>query len=336
MDPDQQFQAKLGRVNKHSWLPCVLLACAGAAGSGCGRAPVARTPAQKVVISSGPLALPALTADEAASESELRRHLTHLTQKIGERNPRKPWELAETADYLAGELENMGLAVARAGYETNGVMALNISVTLPGGARGQEAVVVGAHYDSAEGSVGIDSAGSVAVLLELARVMRGAQLQRTTHFLFMALGESAVARGDSRGSVQGARQFAERGAQLVAMIALERLGSIGVRERHGDIPLTLGVGPGAQNLESLFREGLEGDPFHVATAPWDPSDRVNAVAFAERGVPSLVLAGGAEATAGDSTHLARLVGRLRYAVAEVAGESLTNDGILTPGMAGLR
>ena len=320
-------------------LSLFLATCACLGASGCSKAARGpHSPRRPPAALSAPVALDPLTADEAASEVHVRRHVARLTRDIGERNPSKPWELAETADYIAAELEDMGLPVARSGYETQGLMALNVSVTLPGGTRGHETVVVGAHYDSEEGSVGTDVAGSVAVLLELARALRGAPLSRTTQLLFLALGESAGARGDARSSVQASREMAEGGKQVAAMISLERLGAMSITAERGKIPLTLAAGPGAGTLVALFREGLEGEPFEISAAPFPAAvDESDVEAFSSRGIPSLVLTSSPHPkSAVNSSHLARLVGRLRFAIAEVSGETRSNDGILTPGMAEVR
>ncbi len=150
---------------------------------------------------------PALTADEEIVSDGLRRHIEMLSGKIGERNPPRLWELAEAADYLANELERLGFPVVRQGYETAGIAAQNLAITVHGGARGDETLVIGAHYDSPPGSRGLNAgATGVAALLELARLMRDAQLHRSLRIVFFALGESPYGEGEAR----GARHYAEK------------------------------------------------------------------------------------------------------------------------------
>src|SRR6266403_3585506 len=55
-------------------------------------------------------------------------------------------------------------------YKVGAVECANLEVTIPGKAKSNEIVVVGAHYDSVEGAPGAnDNASGVAALLEISR-----------------------------------------------------------------------------------------------------------------------------------------------------------------------
>lgn len=186
-------------------------------------------PAATASVSSAPAsaasALPPLADRERALAEALKRDVVALAVKIGERNVTKKWELASAADFLSESIEDAGLAVGREGYEVDGVAALTIDTTLRGGERGDEVIVVGAHYDSAAGSPGAnDNATGVAALLALARELRGVPFSRTLRLAWFPNEEPPYFHTEQMGSLVYARHLAGRGERVVAMISLESLG----------------------------------------------------------------------------------------------------------------
>jgi len=96
---------------------------------------------------------------------------------------------------------------------------------VPGGARAEEIVVVGAHYDSARGTPGANDNGSgVAAMLELARIFREAKLARTVRFVAFVNEEPPFSNTDEMGSRQYARRTKARGEKVVGMLSLETIG----------------------------------------------------------------------------------------------------------------
>src|SRR5690606_27149653 len=157
--------------------------------------------------------------DELFLKDRLRAHVVRLAQGIGERNLEHPWELAEAADYVAAEFEALGFAVERSGYELEGTVVQNLAVTIPGGARGDEMVVVGAHYDSALVSRGENAnATGVAAVLELARLFRDAKNERTLRLVAFALSAPPHAGGQDMGSLRYAQELEAKEVQVVGMI----------------------------------------------------------------------------------------------------------------------
>ncbi len=324
--------------------------------------------------SSGPSELvqeaPELTSDEKTLKKALERHLGHLSEKIGERNPKQLWELAETADYIAAELEGMGYPLERQGYETEEVAAQNIAVTVPGGMRGDEVLLVGAHYDSPAGSRGVNAGASgTAALLELARIMRGAQLTRSLRFVFFAMGESPHGDDEARGARHFARKLKEESqrtstqeaalsglnvSQRVTMglIQLDRLGSfrgasatsLRSPQSRGSVVVRLTVSPGAELLRSSIADALTGDHVRVQEALFAPFVASQAdsdvAAFFEQGIKGISVSGdGASAESVkdlDTTETARIVMRLRRGIGQIVGEKMINDAMLTPSGVGMR
>src|SRR5918998_1224135 len=107
---------------------------------------------------SGPL--PPLTPGQEALSQRLRRHVLRLAGEIGERNVAKPAAAVRAAAYLEAELEAMGYTVAAQEYQAHGQRWRNLEATLRGSTQAAEIILVGAHYDTAEGALGADDNGS--------------------------------------------------------------------------------------------------------------------------------------------------------------------------------
>ncbi len=121
--------------------------------------------------------------------------------------------------------EDAGYKVDREGYEVGEIVAQNIEVTLPGGARGDETVIVGAHYDTAPGSPGADdNASGAAAVFALARAMRDARPARNLHFVLFPNEEAPFFKTKDMGSLRYAKGAAARGDKVVAMLSIESIG----------------------------------------------------------------------------------------------------------------
>ena len=108
----------------------------------------------------------------------LRADVVALSTDIGERNTVRSAALSRAEAWISDSLVGMGHTVARQPYSVHGIEVANLVATLPG--TGSDLVVVGAHYDSAQGTPGADdNASGMAVLLELARRLAGRSFART-------------------------------------------------------------------------------------------------------------------------------------------------------------
>lgn len=257
-----------------------------------------------------------LTADEAVFEAHVAEQIKNLVTRIGERNVGKPWGLAEAADYLFAELENLGLPADRRGHEVDGVLALDIGATAGGGERGDETLVLATRYDSPPGDVGSSGAASVAVLLELARVLRGATFARTVRFVFFA---GSPPEGQPRRS----------GELFLVLEPLHQAAPGENRATQARLVITSNDG----GVGDAFREAIAGYPFEIDTNSGE-SVHADGLARAFSGLNSRVVELRTRDPL-DTSDLARLVGRLRFGVARLAGFS-TNDATLTPGLEDVR
>jgi len=159
------------------------------------------------------------------SEERLRGHVRALAAGIGERHVWRPRALHAAADYIRGELESLGYAVASQAYEVHGVRCENLEVTIPGARRAREIVLAGAHYDTVEGSPGADdNASGVAGLIEIARLLRGSRPARTLKLVAFVNEEPPFFHFGPMGSKVYAEAARRRGDDIRLMLSLEMLG----------------------------------------------------------------------------------------------------------------
>ena len=173
--------------------------------------------------SHGQATLPASTAAQRALAEELRRDVRALTE-FGERSARRHDNLQRAAGWIEQELGRAGLTPARQSYEVGGRPYHNLEVEIPG-TRASDLVVVGAHYDSAPGTVGANDNGSgVAALLALARRSGAWRPERTLRLVFFTNEEPPFFQTADMGSVRYAQHLHASGVGDVAMLSLETMG----------------------------------------------------------------------------------------------------------------
>ncbi|MCC7071558.1 MAG: M20/M25/M40 family metallo-hydrolase [Deltaproteobacteria bacterium] len=184
---------------------------------------------------------PALDDAERALAEQLSADVRRLAVDIGERNvARKPEALAAASSFVELQLRGMGYAVEKQRYEAQrfapryaartpepsvGHPVENLIAERRGKGRAAEIVVVGAHYDSAEGTPGADdNASGVAAALALARAFAARAPERTVRFVFFVNEEPPWFEGPHMGSDVYAAACRARGDDVVAMFSLETLG----------------------------------------------------------------------------------------------------------------
>jgi Zn-dependent M28 family amino/carboxypeptidase len=208
-------------------------------------------------------ALPAATAEETLLRDRLREHVTVLSDRIGERHvPGAPAKLEEAAQYVESTLRDMSYEPASQHFHAAGKRVRNVEVELPGKTRADEILVVGAHYDSIPGSPAAnDNASGVAAVLEMARALRDAKLERTVRFVAFVNEEPPFFQTDLMGSRVYAKRCRERKEKIVGMITPETIGYYddAPGSQHYPFPLRL-MFPSAGNFISFVANG-ESAPF---------------------------------------------------------------------------
>src|SRR6476659_7184978 len=171
-------------------------------------------------------ALPPLTAGEVTLAAALKRHVATIAAR--EHNVDHYDELEKVARYLEETLESLGYAVGRQEFPAGGKTVRNIDATIEPRATvsDPDVIVIGAHYDSAQGTPGAnDNASGVAAVLELARLLRDLDSNGTRIRLVLFVNEEPPYFGtEAMGSLNYARALSERSERVVAMYSLETIG----------------------------------------------------------------------------------------------------------------
>jgi len=153
----------------------------------------------------------------------LHRHVEQLSLKIGERHLWKEGSLDKAADYIESAFQAAGYSAIRQPLTAYGKSVCNVLAEKEGPEQG--IVIIGAHYDTVPGSPGADdNASSVAVMLELSRIIRGIPTNKRIVFAAFVNEESPCFGTEKMGSMVYARDLKGRGMSVEVMISLEMLG----------------------------------------------------------------------------------------------------------------
>ena len=166
--------------------------------------------------------LPPLDAEGSRLAGRLKKHVVGVASE--EHNVNHPEALERSARYIEAALKELGYAVSRDEFETEGVKVRNLEVSKGSGKR---VVVIGAHYDSARDAVGADDNGSgVAALIELARILKTVEAAQglEVRLVFYVNEELPWFSTDKMGSFVHAKRLAKEGKEVVAMLSLETIG----------------------------------------------------------------------------------------------------------------
>ena len=169
--------------------------------------------------------LPPLTKEQRTLEQELHSHVQTLAGQIGERNLFRHDRLVMAADYIRTTLAGAGYEVRRQPYGVAGKICENIEAEMRGREKPDDIVVIGAHYDSVQGSPGAnDNASGVAATLALARAFADTTPARTLRFVLFANEEPPFFQTEHMGSRVYAKRSRERGENIALMLSLETIG----------------------------------------------------------------------------------------------------------------
>ena len=170
---------------------------------------------------------------------EIRVDPQSLRQKlqviVGERSPYSSQRhLAAVERFIEKELGSYGLSVESDFFSYRGKSFRNIIARM-GGQRAAPLIVLGAHFDSVEGTPGADdNASGVAVMLEAARLLSRFKLRPQVLFCAFNLEELNMI-----GSTHLAQKLKAAGAKIDAMVSLEMVGYTDSRPGSQKYPIGL-------------------------------------------------------------------------------------------------
>jgi hypothetical protein len=169
--------------------------------------------------------LPELTVEQQRVRDRLQTDLEQLAGTIGERNLIHSESYARATQFLEDRLSASGHKVRRQVFAVKGRPCVNLEVEIAGSAKAAEIIVVGAHYDSAQGTPGANDNGSgVVAVLALAELLAKHKPDRTIRLVAFANEESPYFGTDAMGAMVYAKACQQGGDKIVAMMSLETIG----------------------------------------------------------------------------------------------------------------
>jgi Zn-dependent M28 family amino/carboxypeptidase len=175
--------------------------------------------------------LPTATAEQQQLAERLRGHVTALAGTVGGRSTYNPRTGAAAAKYLRDHLLESGYGVVNETFVERGSRVPNLEVVLHGSDPSLPCIVVGAHYDTFQGTPGADdNASGCAAVLELARSMmfdakiKGPMHERSIRFVLFVNEEPPAFQTENMGSWVYAKDLKARGVEVHAMLSIEAIG----------------------------------------------------------------------------------------------------------------
>lgn len=164
------------------------------------------------------------TAKDKELVERLKSHVYKLSEEIGDRSVFNYNKLKSSADYITTQFKNLGLDVQFQEYFLYNKATRNIIATKKGKADTNKTIIIGAHYDTCFNPGADDNASSVAVVLELARVLAEQELNLNIKFISFVNEEPPFFKTDQMGSFVYVKEARERGEDIKAVVILESVG----------------------------------------------------------------------------------------------------------------
>jgi Zn-dependent M28 family amino/carboxypeptidase len=165
-----------------------------------------------------------LSQEERSTAVNLRKTVDHLAGVIGTRNYAYHTKLEEAADFIVRSFRELDYTVEIQPYAMDGRVFKNIVAHDPLAQNAAETVIIGAHYDSCFNPGADDNASGVAVLIELARLLKGSPSSTNLKFVAFTNEEPPFFMTEKMGSRVYVRGLQERGEKVRAAVILEMLG----------------------------------------------------------------------------------------------------------------
>ena len=167
-------------------------------------------------------------------------HVDRLAGLIGRRHLFYPEGFFAGAGYVKQEFAKLGDAVQSEDYLAFDHEVSNIYIERTGTTKPKEVVIVGAHYDTELNTPGADdNASAVAMLIEVARLLRNYPCPRTIRFVSFACEEAPHFFSNTMGSRVHVGACRARGEQVTAMICLEMVGYFSDEPGSQRVPPTI-------------------------------------------------------------------------------------------------
>lgn len=174
--------------------------------------------------------------NNSADTTKIKAHLTAITKTQQPRNHKNIDQLNKTASYIYNEFSHYADTVYFQNYTANGKEYKNVICLF--GINNPKTIVVGAHYDVCDNQEGADDNASGTVgLLELARLLKGKELNQRIEMVAYTLEEPPYFRTDKMGSYIHAKSLIDNKTDVYGMVCLEMIGYFDDAKKSQDYPI---------------------------------------------------------------------------------------------------
>lgn len=169
------------------------------------------------------LAAPESTPLPTVSTERLRADVEHLSIHLAQRHVNQPEVLRQAAEYIRAVFDDSNAQTELQTFQVNGTDYHNVIAHF--GPKSGEPIVIGAHYDAEENTMGADdNASGVAGLLALARLFKHQPPAIPVTLVAYTLEEPPNFRTENMGSRHHALSLAEQSIQPRLVMVLEMIG----------------------------------------------------------------------------------------------------------------
>lgn len=181
---------------------------------------------------------PKIEAVSQFNAEKLRKHVEKISTEFYPRSQPNLSNLNKTADYIKSEFEKSGGKVSEQKYRLEGREFRNIIVSFD--SESDERIVIGAHYDSCEDTIGADdNASGVAGLIELAYQLGKEKPSKQIELVAYTLEEPPYFSTTGMGSYVHAKSLKDNNVKISLMISLEMIGYFSEEENSQDFPASI-------------------------------------------------------------------------------------------------
>lgn len=162
--------------------------------------------------------------------------LTVLTKTPKPRNYQNPDQLNLCAEFILDDFKQHADTVFYQTYQVRGQTYKNVIARF--NPKAAKKLVVGAHYDVCGNQEGADdNASGIVGLLEIARLLKGKELNQCIELVAYTLEEPPYFRTEYMGSYIHAKSLKDSGTEVTGMVCLEMIGYFKDEKHTQDYPL---------------------------------------------------------------------------------------------------
>lgn len=182
-----------------------------------------------------------LTLNSLAQDADslsVSKHMNSIVHDFPNRNYLNLSSLNGCAQYIHDEFGKYSEDVSFQNYQAQGNEYKNVIARF--GKKEDPKLVVGAHYDVCGGQDGADdNASGVVGLLEIARMLKGVELNLQIELVAYTLEEPPFFRSEKMGSYVHAKSLVDNNEEVFGMICLEMIGYFSNEKKSQNYPIGL-------------------------------------------------------------------------------------------------